>query len=61
MKKVDEFKILLLEEDYDIGFVTESWTRAHIGDADCEINVEGYDLFRKDRKTNSHRRFNFQF
>ena len=49
MKKVDEFKILLLEEDYDIVFVTESWTQAHIGDA--EINVEGYDLFRKDRKT----------
>ena len=24
MKKVDEFKILLLEEDYDIVFVTES-------------------------------------
>ena len=49
MKKVDEFKILLLEEDYDIVFVTESWTQAHVGDA--EINVEGYDLFRKDRKT----------
>ena len=49
MKKVDEFKILLLEEDYDIVFVTESWTQAHIGDA--EINVEGSDLFRKDRKT----------
>ena len=48
-EKVDEFKILLLEEDHDIVFVTESWTQVHIGDA--EINVEGYDLFRKIRKT----------
>ena len=48
-KKVDDFKILLIEEGYDMVFVTESWTQAHIGDA--EINVEGYDLFRKDRKT----------
>ena len=49
VKKVDDFKILLIEEGYDMVFVTESWTQAHIGDA--EINVEGYDLFRKDRKT----------
>ena len=48
-KKVDDFKILLIEDGYDMVFVTESWTQAHIGDA--EINVEGYDLFRKDRKT----------
>ena len=47
-EKRDEFKILLLEEDYDMVFVTESWTQAHIGDA--EINGEGYDLFQKDRK-----------
>ena len=46
---MDDFKILLIEEGYDMVFVTESWTQAHIGDA--EINVEGYDLFRKDRKT----------
>ena len=49
MKKVDKFKIFLFEEDSDMVFVTESWIQAHIGDA--EINMEEYDLFRKDRKT----------
>ena len=46
---MDDFKILLIGEGYDMVFVTESWTQAHIGDP--ERNVEGYDLFRKDRKT----------
>ena len=51
-EKVDEFRILIFEEDYDMVCVTESWTQAHAHAlCDAEINVEEYDIFRKYRKT----------
>ena len=47
VRKVDELKLLVHEENSDIIFITESWTTEHIGKA--EINIPGYDVIRKDR------------
>ena len=47
VRKVDELKLLVHDENSDIIFITESWTAEHIGEA--EINIPGYDLIRKDR------------
>ena len=46
VRKVDELKLLVHDENSDIIFITESWTAEHIGEA--EINIPGYDLIRKD-------------
>ena len=51
VRKVDDFKLLLSHKEYDMIMITESWAADHISDA--EISVDGYDLFRNDRK--SHR------
>ena len=47
VRKADELKLLVHDENSDIIFITESWTAEHIGEA--EINIPGYDLIRKDR------------
>ena len=47
VRKVDELKLLVHDENSDIIFIIESWTAEHI--AEAEINIPGYDLIRKDR------------
>ena len=46
VRKVDELKLLVHDENSDIIFITESWTAEHIGEAD--IIIPGYDVIRKD-------------
>ena len=46
--KKEELIGILTENKIDILGITESWTHAEIGDA--EINLNGYQVFRRDRK-----------
>ena len=46
--KKEELMGILTEHKIDILGITESWTHTEIGDA--EINLMGYQVFRKDRK-----------
>ena len=47
VRKDDDLKLLVHDENSDIIFITESWTAEHIGEA--EINIPGYELIWKDR------------
>jgi Endonuclease-reverse transcriptase len=46
--KIDELTLRCLDEDIDIVGVTETWLHADISDS--EINIPGYEVFRRDRK-----------
>ena len=46
--KKEELLGILAENKIDILGITESWTHAEVGDA--EINLTGYQVFRRDRK-----------
>ena len=46
--KKEELMGILAENKIDILGITESWTHAEVGDA--EINLTGYQVFRRDRK-----------
>jgi len=46
--KKEELMGILIENKIDILGITESWTHPEVGDA--EINLMGYQVFRRDRK-----------
>ena len=48
VKKLPELRLYITEEDPDIVAITESWTSDN--NPDSEISIDGYTLFRKDRK-----------
>lgn len=43
----DEFKALLIQHDFDLCFLSETWLS--VGDSSALFTVPGYQLFRKDR------------
>ena len=47
INKRDELELYIIENKPSIIGVTESWENRDIGDS--ELNLEGYELFRKDR------------
>ena len=48
INKTDELELYVVEENPDLICITESWANANIGDG--EINMNGYTVFRRDRK-----------
>ena len=46
--KREEIGLLIKSHDIDILGITESWTHKDVEDA--ELNLNGYTMFRKDRK-----------
>uniref|UniRef100_A0A0X3PRH0 Endonuclease/exonuclease/phosphatase domain-containing protein n=1 Tax=Schistocephalus solidus TaxID=70667 RepID=A0A0X3PRH0_SCHSO len=48
LSKLDELKIHICDLSPDIISVTETWLSQHVDDR--EVNMAGYQLFRKDRK-----------
>ena len=48
--KFPELRDLVLDEDYDITAICETWLSSDISDA--EMNISGYKIFRKDRDLN---------
>ena len=48
VKKLPELRLYITEEDPDIVAITESWTSDN--NPDSEISIDGYTIFRKDRK-----------
>jgi len=51
-KKMDDIKMLSNNEDVDIFTISESWLDPNVSDS--EVNIPGYNLFRRDRKNVSH-------
>ena len=45
--KKDELQILINQEDINIAGITETWGRSDI--MDCEMEIPGFKLYRKDR------------
>ena len=48
MTKMDELRERVRRSKTDVVAVTETWARENIGDA--EMAIEGFNMFRKDRK-----------
>ena len=55
--KVLEVEELLLRNNVDIGFITETWLKDEISDSVVEI--QGYKIVRRDRSTHQHGGFVF--
>lgn len=47
--KVDQLQMILHDQIYDVFAVTETWLSTDI--LDCEVDIDGYDLYRRDRDT----------
>ena len=52
--KMDELRYVAQNEDYSVIGITETWGNETINDA--ELHIEGYTMFRKDRKSMLQRR-----
>ena len=50
--KLSEVQELLMREIVQIGCIVESWLKHHISDS--VVNIEGYNLVRKDRLSCDH-------
>ena len=52
VKKIDQLRLLLRDKPVDIFTVSETWLQPHLSTGLAEI--EGYNIFRLDRKANGH-------
>ena len=52
--KVDELRERVLLEAFDVVAVTETWATQEI--SDCELAIDGYVMYRKDRHSDVHTR-----
>ena len=50
--KIDEVAFAIKQNQCDIAAITETWLKESI--PDVSVNIEGYQLFRKDRKNKEH-------
>ena len=50
--KLSEVQELLLRQNVQIGCIVESWLKEHISDS--VVNIEGYNIMRKDRSSLDH-------
>ena len=48
VNKIKELKVMIEEENVDIISITETWLNDNV--TDDEVSINGYTLFRKDRR-----------
>ena len=50
--KIDEIAYAVQQQNFDVAFFTETWLKESI--PDDPLNIEGFQLYRRDRKNQAH-------